>query len=167
MITRITAENYLGFVFIMGAIHNSPSSMFQGKGIDTRTCNNYTKTKNINVNQLCLFYFLTVSCIYSILCIITTLMHSLLCQSPLAFLKFIFHVNLFHSPGSMVLLTVPWICYTISHFKNLCTIILLTQNLYYCFTSTLFFFFLLSYPNLSLNTERHEVCLSDESFQLY
>lgn len=51
MITRVTAENYLGFVFIMGAIHNSPSSMFQGKGIDAWTCNNYSKTKNINGNK--------------------------------------------------------------------------------------------------------------------
>ena len=45
MITRITAENYFGFVFVMGTIHNSPSSMFQSKGIDTWTCNNYTKNK--------------------------------------------------------------------------------------------------------------------------
>lgn len=51
MITRVTAENYLRFIFIVGAIHNSPSSMFQGKGVDAWTCNNYTKTKNINANK--------------------------------------------------------------------------------------------------------------------
>ena len=45
MITRITAENYFGFVFVMGTIHNSPSSMLQSKGIDTWTCNNYIKPK--------------------------------------------------------------------------------------------------------------------------
>ena len=60
MITRVTAENYLGFVFIMGAIHNSPPSMFQSKGVDAWTCNDYTKTKKINaksvMSALCLNY---------------------------------------------------------------------------------------------------------------
>ena len=66
MITRVTAEHYLGFVFIMGAIHYSPSSMVQGKGIDAWTCNNYTEAKNINANKsVSLFNLLTVSQVYS------------------------------------------------------------------------------------------------------
>ena len=84
MVTRVTAENYLSFVFIMGAIHNSPSSMFQGKGIDAWTCNNYTKTKNINVNKSVMsLVLLHCNLIYSIAYITTALIHSLLCHTSL------------------------------------------------------------------------------------
>lgn len=111
MITRVTAENYLGFVFIMGAIHNSPPSMFQSKGIDAWTCNNYAKTKTISANKSvmsvlllnyisCLFHCLHHHCLSSF----TIVLHKVL---QCLFLIFFPCQSFTLPPSSMLLLAVP------------------------------------------------------------
>lgn len=161
MITRITAENYLSFVFIMGAIHNSPSSVFQGKGIDAWTCNNCTKTKNRNVNQSCLFYFLTASCTYSILYIYHYLNSFTIVPKSFNIFKKLFSMSIFSTPPA---LQHCW------QFLEYVILFHTSKSVYILFClprifitalplPTSFFFFVLSYPYLFLNMHSNYINL--------